>query len=650
MFKKLLAIILSLFVLAGCKDDSPWNNPHISENDPANTYYSTFSARPKTLDPAKAYSSDEYRFISQIYEPPLQYDLLKRPYQLTVLTASKMPQVNYFDENMHQVDSSQNAKFSEYTINIKPGIYYQPFPAFKKKRELIAADYTYEIKRLAHPNLGSPIFGLMAEHIVGLKDYAKKLRSENKKGFLDLRKYDFKGVKVTGRYQYKILVKGNYPQFMYWLAMPFFSPIPWEVDQYYSEFGKDDNNLSFDWMPVGTGAYYLKENNPNLQMVLVKNPNYKHERFKGNLLPFIDKFVFSLEKESIPRWNKFLQGYYDESGIAADSFDQAIRVGKDGTPYLSPFMKRMQIQLETAVEPSIFYFGFNMLDDVVGGDSDRAKNLRHAIAIALDYSEYISIFLNGRGVVANGPIPPGIFGFDQVGTKKVPIKKAYELMKAAGYEHGLDPKTGKALVLYYDTVGSGDPGQKSMFDWMHKQFAKLGIDLHVRVTQYNRFQQKMRSGNFQMYSWGWNADYPDPENFLFLFYGPNSKVKYGGENASNYISSKFDEYFEQMRSMPDNQERKDLIQKMVEILQKDQPWVWGFYPKQFVLAHQWVSTEPINPLVNNFMKYLKVNPKLRHKKQKEWNKPVIWPIWFLLAFVVIGVLPIFLKFYFFKIK
>jgi oligopeptide transport system substrate-binding protein len=70
-------------------------------------------------------------------------------------------------------------------------------------------------------------------------------------------------------------------------------------------------------------------------------------------------------------------------------------------------------------------------------------------------------------------------------------------------------------------------------NWMRKQFAKLGIELVVRATDYNRFQEKMRKGTAQVFMWGWNADYPDPENFFFLLYGPNRKVD-GGENAANY--------------------------------------------------------------------------------------------------------------------
>ena len=80
---------------------------------------------------------------------------------------------------------------------------------------------------------------------------------------------------------------------------------------------------------------------------------------------------------------------------------------------------------------------------------------------------------------------------------------------------------------------------KAQFDWLRKQFHKLNIQLDIRSTDYNRFQDKIRHGQAQIFQWGWNADYPDPENFLFLLYGPNGKVATDGENASNYSNTEF---------------------------------------------------------------------------------------------------------------
>ena len=128
-------------------------------------------------------------------------------------------------------------------------------------------------------------------------------------------------------------------------------------------------------------------------------------------MPFVDRIVFTREKEGIPYWNKFLQGYYDQSGISSDNFDQAVRIDLEGEASLTPEMEARGIWLRTSVGTSTFYLAFNFLDPVVGGLSERARKLRQAISIAVDWEEFISIFQNGRGIPGMGPIPPGIFGY-----------------------------------------------------------------------------------------------------------------------------------------------------------------------------------------------------------------------------------------------
>jgi len=700
----LLALLLPLLAACG---PQPWNNPYPAAQRGQNILYSSFSERPKHLDPVRSYSSNEYVFLGQIYEPPLQYHFLKRPYDLEPLTAAAMPEVAYFDargERLPDDAPADRIAWSEYTIRIRPGIRYQPHPAFARDgqgryrylnlteadlarvrtladfpetgtRELVAADYVYQIKRLAHPRTHSPIQSLMEDYLAHLGEYGRTLaaalnaqQTAGEGNWLDLRRFPLEDVSVVDRYTYRIRIKGKYPQLLYWLAMPFFAPMPWEADRFYAQPGMAERNLTLDWYPVGTGAYMLTENNPNRRMVLVRNPNFHGatyptegepgDRAKGWLddagkpLPFIDKVIYSLEKESIPYWNKFLQGYYDVSGVSSDSFDQAIQFTQGGEAELTPMMKAKGIRLVTAVQASIYYMGFNMLDPVVGGDSERARLLRRAISIAVDYEEFISIFANGRGIPAQGPIPPGIFGYregreginpyvyDWVDgrARRKPIAEAKRLLAAAGYPDGRDAKTGKPLLIHLDVTGGG-PEDKARFDWLRKQFRKIDLQLVIRNTDYNRFQEKMRKGNAQLFQWGWNADYPDPENFLFLLYGPNGKVRRGGENAANYANPEFDALFERMKNMDNGPERQALVDRMVEIARRDAPWIWGFHPRQFTLHHAWYFNAKPNLMAHNTLMYRRIDPQLREKLRAEWNRPVLWPLWVLLAVFVISLVP-----------
>ncbi|MDO9470878.1 MAG: ABC transporter substrate-binding protein [Nitrosomonas sp.] len=700
-------LILQAFVLSACGDFN-WNNPYSAAEAEENILYNVFTERPKHLDPVQSYSSNEIQFTAQIYEPPLQYHYLKRPFALIPATAIEIPIVKYLDNEGNQLVGDAQAAdiaYSIYEISIKPGILFQPHPAFVSNaqgdwlyhdlneqemaavfklsdfphtatRELLAEDYVYQIKRLAHPRLHSPIYGLMADYIVGLSDYAQVLKQAGQnqsdgKTYLDLRNYQLDGVQVVDRYTYRIKIAGKYPQFVYWLAMPFFAPIPWEADRFYSQSGLIQKNITLDWYPVGTGPYMLTENNPNLRMVLEKNPNFHDEFYpaegmpgdeengllidSGKKLPFIDKIIFTREKESIPRWNKFLQGYYDATGIGSDSFDQAVQLVGQGEATVTEAMAEQGIRLETTVAVSTYYMGFNMLDPVVGGSNaqerESARKLRQAISIAVDYEEFISIFANGRGMPAQSPISPGIAGYregkeginpvvyewmnDQPQRKSIQVAKA--LLAEAGYPNGIDQRTGAPLVLYFDVTARSSE-DRSKLDWMRKQFQKLNIQLVVRSTDYNRFQDKIRKGNAQIFEWGWNADYPDAENFLFLLYGPQSKVRNSGENAANYDNAEYNQLFEQMKNMDDGPQRQLIIDRMVEILRHDAPWLWGYHPKDYGLYHSWYQNIKPNRISNNNLKYLKIDATLRAQKRREWNEPVLWPIALLL---VIGALSLF---------
>jgi ABC-type transport system substrate-binding protein len=719
-------IALLLVPLAAC-DGGLWNDPYPAADEGKSIFYTAFIERPKHLDPAQAYSENEYEFLAHIYSPPLQYHYLKRPYQLAPLAASAMPRVTYLDRKRRPLPDDAAADriaYSVYEIRIKPRMRYQPHPAFVPEnlrltaddlagihalgdfdrtgtRAVTAADYAYQIKRLVHPDLHTPIAAVMSEYIVGLKDCAATLQAAARAHpgeFLDLNRYPLPGVEVVDDTTYRITIHGKYPQFAYWLAMPFFTPMPPEAERFYAQPGMKERNLTLDWWPVGSGPYYLSENDPNRRMVLTRNPYYDSESYPGEgeagdgqaglladagkPLPLIDRIVFSLEKETIPYWNKFLQGYYDASGISSESFDQAVQVGVSGEADVSGEMSAQGIELSTSVATSTMYTGFNWLDPVVGGscpspqpsdgttghstrpsenngqaaghpasgrggdrekqscNPERARKLRRAIAIAVDFEEFVSIFANGRGIPAQSPIPPGIFGYRegcaginayvydcvQGAPKRKSIAEAKRLLAAAGYPGGVDARTGQPLVIHLDTTPGGI-GNKSRLDWMRKQFDKIGVQLDVRSTDYNRFQDKIRRGDTQMYYFGWNADYPDPENFLFLLHGAQAKVGKGGENASNYSNPEFDRLFERMKNMENSPARQAIIDDMLEILRRDSPWLWGFHPKNYVLQHGWLHNVKANIMANNKLKYWRVDANQRDRLRREWNQPARWPLW-----------------------
>jgi len=696
-------VAISLLVGCGGVTNEPVPKALLAEN----VLFSSYQESPKYLDSTSSYSNNETPWTYAVYEPPLKYHYLKRPYELEPRTLTALPSVKFLSKDGKelsvQTPADQIAE-SVFELKIQPGILYQPHPAFAKKedgqyrylslkesdiegirrpydfehmgtRELLAADYAYAIKRLATPRVKSPSFGFLSEKIVGLTDYGKEIKTFNEKlkagksarevgplghlPWLDFREHALSGVEVLDAHTLKIRVVGKYPQFKYWLAMTFFSPIPWEVDAFYAQDGMSRRNLNPDTWPVGTGPYMLTEYVPNSRMELVRNPNYRGVPYPcegepgdqekgllkdcGKRTPFVDKVVSVIEREGTSVATKFIQGYYDipqlERGEPGIGYQVSIQ---DGTGRAKELLER-KIQLPSTIQVGFWHFGFNWLDPIVGlgktpEDQVRNKKLRQALAIAFDFEEYVSIFEDDRAQVNHSVVVPGLFGnnlsnhnpaiYDKMPDgkfKRKSIEVAKKLLTEAGYPDGRDLKTGQPLVLNYDTQGVG-PGYKARLDWVSKQFAKLNVQIEIRNTDYNRFQDKMRKGSAQFFFWGWLADYPDPENFLFLLYGPNSKAKFDGENASNFAHPEFDRLFDRMKDLEDTPERAAMIARMIEIMQEEMPMLFGWSEEFGGAYHQWVGNGKPSNIIRDNLPYLRIDAPLRISKIKEWNQAIWWPI------------------------
>jgi len=702
---------------------SACNSPYPASEERANTLYTTFTGEPTHLDPARAYGSLMYQLLCQIVEPPFQYHFLKRPYTLVPLTAASVPKpvtrkVSWQGET---IDATV------YTIRIKPGIRYQNHPCFVEAnrrlsekdvrdvrrlsdlketatRELIASDYVHAIRRLADPRLCNPILPTLEQNILGLREYgealAAALAEERKRRAaaagamynqeqdekynpirLDYGAYPLPGVREVDRYTFEVVLPHPYPQILYWMALPFFAPVPPEAIEFFDQRVLRERSIVFDKNPVGTGPYFLAEFDPSNQIVLERNPNFRDERYPdlpepaandphaqalyesmgaagmlddlGKRLPMIDRVVFRMEREWIPRWNKFRQGYYDDCGISSDVFDQAVTLTSQGDPILSDDMTRQGIRLLDSPAPVIHYFAFNMDDPVVGGYTEDKQKLRQAISIAYDVEEQIAIFLNGRAAAAHSLSPPGIFGHEEGEAGINPfvyrwderrgravrrsLDEAKRLLAEAGYPGGYD-SDGKPLVIRF-VNGWSDAALRPRLRFVAKQFKKLGIQLAIETTDWNRLQEKVRAGNYQMLAWGWAADYPDPENFLFLLYGPNSRSRGGSENNSNYANAEFDRLFEKMRNMENTPERLAIIRRIKRIIQRDAPWIFGYHDVSFALVHEWYKNAYPHAMATNGLKYKRIDVDMRAERRRSWNTPRWTPVLAFFAFLVAASVP-----------
>lgn len=660
-FRRLAFIFacLSVLVAAGCD-----NNPYPKTDASKKILYTSFRDAPKTLDPAVTYTTNAHQFTGVIYESLLEYHYLKRPFKLTSSLAKKVPSAEVLPDGRVR-----------YRFDIRRGAYFhrdESFEAFSDadRREIVAADVIFQLKRVADPEINSPVVSVFSK-IVGFEDFTKALtearssdpsfsaqRIDKQYGVAG----DIAGLTTPSSHTLEVTLKEPYPQILYWFAMKFTAPVPWEAVVYYD--GQDGREHLRDH-PVGAGPYRLAVYDKQFRIVLEKNPDWwgadpahlgapgtvypsegePDDRARGFLNPdyvgrpvrFIDRVEFRREKEAIPQFGKFLQGYYDFSGIIQESFDQVIK-----NDQLSDEMIEQGVRLEKTVSPDIFYIGFNMDDPMVGhAAGERGRKLRQAMSLVVDIEEFKRIFTNGRGVLAQSPLPPGVFGYEEEFKnpfRTVDRERATRLLAEAGYPGGIDPATGQPLKLSYDTADTTSRGllQSRFFV---DTWRTIGIDVEIKATNYNQFQEKVRNGAYQIFTWGWVADYPDAENFLFLLESGQARSVSDGPNTANFRNAQYDALFKQMKSRDNDERRLEIIREMRDILAEERPWIEMFSRENYVLYHGWMKNVKPFGMSFPFYKYWDVDPELRDENRAVWNKPVRWPIYVLIALFAAIIIP-----------
>jgi ABC-type transport system substrate-binding protein len=655
----LLPVVALAILVAACS-----NNPYPGADAERKVGYLAFSEAPKTLDPQVAYSTADHLVTGAVYDRLLEYHFLERPYRLIPGLARDVPAPEPRADG-HVV----------YRFELREDLQFADDPCFalggagRTTRRVTAEDVAFALMRIADPAVDSPVASTFA-HVVGFQDFSTRLAA--------LRKDDaaFAGRRIDEQYRaaggiagahaagpttFELELDAPYPQILYWFAMEFTSPVAWEAIAYYD--GEEGRDL-FAEHPVGTGPFRVAVYDKRSRIVLERNPGWygvRHPEWKapaatypstgqpedaqrglldpayvGRPLPFVERVELRLDKEDIPAFTKFLQGYYDVSGIIEESFDRVVKAGT-----LSPDMAALGMQLEKTVVPSVFYLGFNMDDAVVGRPAgERGRKLRQAMSLVIDSREFSRIFQNERGIPAQSPIPPGLFGYDPGYVnpfRQVDLARAKELLREAGYPDGIDPKTGRRLHLTFDTQDTSARG-RLRYQFFCDAWARLGLEVEIAATTYNQFQDKVRRGAYQLFMWGWVADYPDPENFLFLLWSEMARSK-GGPNTANFADPEYDRLFVRARELPNGEARAAVIRQIRALLERERPWIELFHQESYALVQGWMHN--VKPLGMSFstLKYQDVDATLRARRREEWNHPVRWPLAVLVVLVVLVLVP-----------
>ncbi|MGK5082631.1 ABC transporter substrate-binding protein [Bdellovibrionota bacterium FG-1] len=551
-----------------------------------NTLHIGSDVKIKGLDPAAAsdiYSSTE---ISRVYEGLLQYHYLKRPFVLVPNLAESMPH------------ASEDG--TTYVIKIKKGVLFQDDPCFKdtggKGRELTSEDFVYSWKRLADPKTISQGWWIFDGKIVGLNQWHDEAI---KTGQADYAK-PVEGIQALDRYTLQIKLIRRSAQFLFHLTQPFSFVVPREAIETYDK--------EFLFHAVGTGPFRLQEFNGASKIIWVRNPTYRKDLYPsegnttdptaglledaGKPLPFLDKIVVQVFEERQPMWLTFLSGKLDHAVIPKDNYAEVIGPNKE----LKEEYKAKKLKLVKFPEYDVTHLSFNMADPLFG----KNKLLRQALSLAYDSETSIQLFLNGRGIPAQGPIPPGIPGYDENiknPYRQTNIVKAKELLAKAGYPNG----KGLPPIEY---LAQADSTNRQSAEYDQKQFAAIGIRLKINSYSWPEFQTAIKNRRGQMWLYAWSADYPDAENFLQLFYSKNVSP---GSNDASYSNPEFDKLYESSLTLLDSPERTALYKKMVQIVIEDCPWIFHAHRIGSALVQPWVKNFKPRDFDVGRTKYLRID-------------------------------------------
>jgi oligopeptide transport system substrate-binding protein len=630
-----LAALAASLVLTGCN-----NNPYPPGESQGNVLYRTLTEDPKSLDPTFSYTVDEAYVCDVIYPSFYKYHPIKRPFSILLNIGAKEP-----------VRTPIASGGEEWTFTFKSDLKFQDDPCFPggKGRAITAKDVEYSFKRMCDPKNNCPVASFFEDKVLGWKEYSKVFADamEAKDAAARAKNYDatLPGVTVDPSDPYTLHIKLNqpYPQLKYLMAMHFTTPQAREaVEKYGDEYARH---------PVGSGPYKMDRYIPKQRIELSVNPNRHKDLYPsdgateedkkagwlddaGKQLPLSDKVVFSIVKESTSAWNLFLQGYLDTAAVNNNNYQQVVATNGG----LSDDMKARGITLRRDPQVNVYYCAFNMEDETFGGYTPEKRKLRQAISLSIDADEYIQLIAQGNGQKAEWLIPPGVFGNDPKFAnpyRQTNIEKAKQLLTEAGYPDGNDPKTGKKLVLGYDNSATTAAAMLQV-SVLKRQIERIGIKVESRSTNANQFQERLLKGQHQFIFYGWFADYPDPENFVFLLYGPNKKP---GPNAASYANPEYDKLFDQVRVMNDGPERQALIEKMRAIAVEDCPWIPIYHSLAMGLSYDWLHNTMSHPIANDMAQYRRVDFKTRAEKQAEWNHPIWLPVVAVLILLGLTVIP-----------
>ena len=558
-----------------------------------------------SFDPAQISDLYSRTVAAGIFDAPLEFEFMARPFKLRPNTAAAMPEVS--------------ADFRTFTLRLKPGTLFDDDPAFGgKKRELTAADYVYSIKRHYDPRWKSGnLYLLEGARILGLSELRRRALEQKKPFDYDT---EVEGLRALDRYTLRIVLAEPSPRFLYNLADGSFTgAVAREVVEAYGDKVGEH--------PVGTGPFRLAQWKRSSRMTLQKNPNYREvlydeqppaddarlqaiaQQFKGRRLPMIDQVQIAVIEEAQPRWLSFLNGEQDILETVPGEFANIAIPNNQLAPNLAK--RGIGMLRVPRADVSVTYFG--MENPVVGGNAPEKVALRRAIALAVDVEREIMLVRRGQAVPAQSPIAPGTWGYDPAFHSEMGehnLARAKALLDLYGYvdrdgDGWREMPDGQPLKLEYAT--SPDQTSRQLSELWQKNMDALGLRIEFKVAKWPEQLKASRAGKLMMWGVGWSAGQPDADTFLALAYGPNK----GQANHARFDLKAFDELYERQRMLPDGPERQALLDQAKKMMIAYMPYKVHVHRITTDLWHPWVLGFDRNIFVRDYWKYLDIDSAMQ---------------------------------------
>jgi len=538
------------------------------------------------FDPVRLSDIYSRTLTAHIFEAPYTFDPLARPTKVVPQIAAGDPEVS--------------ADFKTFTIKLRPGIYFADDPAFKgKKRELVAADYIYSIKRYADPaNNAQGWVSYEDAAIVGLTELRQQVIKSKKPFPYDT---EIEGLKALDRYTLQVKTREARPRLIesVFAGNDLYGAVAREVVEFYGDKIMEH--------PVGTGPFVLKEWRRSSQIVFERNPTYRertyeafptpgdkeaeaiYARLKGRRIPMIDRVVVDIIVEAQPRWLAFLNNEHDFIERVPEEFITQAAPGG----HIAPNLAKRGMQAIFTLSPDMTLTCFNMEDPVVGGMAPEKIALRRAISLSYDIRREIQLARRGQAVPAQAPVVPHTSGFDAEFKSEMgdyDPARAKALLDMYGYvdkdgDGWRDMPDGSPLVITRNT----EPNSlnRAIDELWDKSLRAVGIKLQLKIQQWPENLKAAQSGRYQMWPVGSLASQPDGQGALQRYYGPAS----GTANLPRFKDARFDGIYDRMQALPDGPERDALFKEAKRIAvayvpykvhvhrivtDMEQPWVSGF--------------------------------------------------------------------------